>query len=308
MPHITFVHGIGNQPDQSFLLSSWNAALFNGAAGKTSRWRGATSSMLYWADLLYSSPVPDVADFETSQFNFTSGEPIQILRSSNEVEFISGLALKIGGTLAAAEFVSQIPLNRAAAGFSVERVPLPLWGKKYFLNLFLRDVHHYLFNERFSPRPGETYAIRDKIRERFRAAVQAVSDPLHIVVGHSLGSVIAYDCLKCLPDMPAISNLVTIGSPLGFDEIQDELRPSWSREDGYPSKTVLNSWINVFDRLDPVDGFDPFISDDYMLAGKPAVKDIEVTNEGAWRHSILQYLSQDAVRNALVDMLSQKKF
>ncbi|MBY4616152.1 hypothetical protein [Rhizobium redzepovicii] len=307
MPHITFVHGIGNQPEQSFLLSAWNAALFNGAAGKTSKWHGTTSSMFYWADILYSSPAPNVADFETSQFNLTSGEPIQTLRSGNEIEFISGLALKIGGTLAAAELVSQIPPNRAKAGLSVERVPLPLWGKKYFLNVFLRDVHHYLFNERFSPRPGENYAVRDEIRKRFRASVQGVSDPQHIVIGHSLGSVIAYDCLKCLPDMPTISNLVTIGSPLGLDEIQDELRPSWSREDGYPSKTVLNSWINVFDRLDPVDGFDPFISDDFMLAGKPAVKDIEVINEGAWRHSILRYLGKDAVRNALVGMLSVGK-
>jgi hypothetical protein len=44
---------------------------------------------------------------------------------------------------------------------------------------------------------------------------------------------------------------MTIGSPLGLDEIQDALQPEWSRLDGFPSDRVAKRWVNVYDGLDP---------------------------------------------------------
>jgi pimeloyl-ACP methyl ester carboxylesterase len=55
----------------------------------------------------------------------------------------------------------------------------------------------------------------------------------HIVVSHSLGTVIAYDCLKRIPECPAVDGLITLGCPLGLDEIQDKLQPGWTRADGF---------------------------------------------------------------------------
>ena len=43
--------------------------------------------------------------------------------------------------------------GRAAAGAALERVPLPWFIKKLFMDAFLRDVHHYLFDVEFGP-PG----------------------------------------------------------------------------------------------------------------------------------------------------------
>ena len=62
-------------------------------------------------------------------------------------------------------------------------------------------------------------------------------------------------------------------------------------------------WVNVFDRLDPVCGFDPKLANDYRKAGKSVVEDIVVQNDGAWRHSITKYLRQPAVAGALRRML-----
>ena len=39
----------------------------------------------------------------------------------------------------------------------LEAVPLPAPLKRRLMRVFLRDVHHYLFNATFRPRPGETY-------------------------------------------------------------------------------------------------------------------------------------------------------
>ena len=59
-------------------------------------------------------------------------------------------------------------------------------------------------------------AIQRTIRERF---VQALASPQvsrpHIVVAHSMGTVIAYDCLKRVAACPEVDGLITLGSPLG---------------------------------------------------------------------------------------------
>jgi pimeloyl-ACP methyl ester carboxylesterase len=187
---------------------------------------------------------------------------------------------------------------------ALERVPLPWFLKKRIMNAFLRDVHHYLFDVEYSPSGGTPVRIQQTIRQRFVDAVcnKAVTRP-HIVVSHSMGTVIAYDCLKRVGACANVDGLITIGSPLGLDEIQDKLRPEWSRANGFPREKVAKQWINIFDRLDPVCGFDPSLANDYRESDAGVIKDIAVVNDGAWRHSATKYLRQPAFRESLRGML-----
>jgi hypothetical protein len=118
-----------------------------------------------------------------------------------------------------------------------------------------------------------------------------------------MGTVIAYDCLKRVAECAGVDGLITLGSPLGLDEIQDKLQPGWSRDGGFPGETVSGGWINVFDRLDPVCGFDPELANDFRKSGVATVEDIAVQNDGAWRHSIAKYLRQPRVCQGLRRML-----
>ena len=209
----------------------WLRALASGNDGINLPGECITTSMVYWADVLYLESDANVAAYE----NLGSQTPKDIdadaqtrspvSRNIEEASFVSGLAFKLGGTMAAAEAVQAIPPNRSLEGLPYERVPLPWPVKKAFLETFLRDVHNYLFNVKFSPRPGTTYEVQDEIRKRFAGAIKAVgkSSPPHIVVSHSMGTVIAYDCLKRVAKTPSVDGLVTIGSPLGLDEVQDKL-------------------------------------------------------------------------------------
>jgi pimeloyl-ACP methyl ester carboxylesterase len=53
-----------------------------------------------------------------------------------------------------------------------------------------------------------------------------------VVVGHSLGSIVAYDALTRLPDRYRVRLLVTAGSPLGYPVVQ---KTCWaSRTAGRP--------------------------------------------------------------------------
>ncbi|MBB3525911.1 hypothetical protein HJB84_28450 [Rhizobium sp. NZLR1b] len=312
MTHVTFIHGIGNKPKAKELHDIWLRSLATGAGGIDLGGEGVTSSMVYWADVLYADPDPNVAAYES--FEATTAKEVEadatartpIPATIDEATFISGLALKLGGTLAAAETVEAIPPNRELDGMPYERIPLPWPIKKAFMETFLRDVHHYLFNVEFTPRPGTTFKVQDEIRKRFVKAVAegSKSGEPQIVVSHSMGTVIAYDCLKRVPGIQKIGGLMTIGSPLGLDEIQDKLRPEWSRPNGFPSERVEGGWVNVFDRLDPVAGFDPFLKNDYQRDGKGDIEDVAVLNEGAWRHSIVKYLRAPDLRRGVEKLLA----
>jgi pimeloyl-ACP methyl ester carboxylesterase len=186
--------------------------------------------------------------------------------------------------------------NSAAA----EAIPLPWPLKKPLMRAFVRDAHHYLFNVEHTPRDGETYFVRDEIRKRFVTRVQksAAKGPV-IVFSHSLGTVIAFDCLKNVPECPEVQQLITIGSPLGMSEMQDKLEPGYSADDGFPHEKLTGSWVNVFDPVDIVSISDPILRNDYLQSGHERVTDIRQKNGGLWTHGLLKYAAQSELRTAL---------
>jgi len=309
MPHVTFIHGIANKPPAADLVRIWRSTLANAAEPVPLGDLGVTSALVYWADLLYEKPDEDLAAHEgvlenTPQAVDGGGDaaPPQP-RSADEKAFLEALRNHMTG-LSDAEIAAEPSPDPSAPQGALERVPLPWFLKKRVLDAFLRDVHHYLFDVVYAP-PGRTpVPIQQTIRKRFVDALRApsVTRP-HIVISHSMGTVIAYDCLKRVADCPGVDALVTLGSPLGLDEIQDKLQPEWTRTSGFPSEKVSARWVNVYDRLDPVCGFDPVLANDFCKGGAAAVEDIAVQNDGAWRHSLTKYLRQPSLCRALREML-----
>jgi hypothetical protein len=322
MAHVTFIHGIANKPSRDVLLRSWVAALGDGDGPELGA-LGVSSSMVYWANFLYREPAAADAAYETAEAMERAGVDDVDMdwarhASGEEAAMIAGLAAKVGlSELAAAGLVSSgeelapgaagevVPAVRPEGEF--ERVPLPGPLKRRLMKILLRDVHHYLFNSAFSPRPGERYAIQDAIRaEVVRVLGEGAARPgPHVLVTHSMGTVIAYDCLKRVPDCPPVDALVTIGSPLGLDEIQDGLKPQWSRRDGFPAERMPGQWVNVFDRLDPVAGFAPSLARDFQRDGARVIRDVDEPNYGRWRHSISKYLGGVKLRAAVEELLGQ---
>ena len=309
MAHITFVHGILNKPPQDRLLTQWRLALAR-ADGLDLGADGVTAEMVYWADVLYERPEEEEAavraEAATDAPEPAATAPPPVPTSVREASLMAGLAAKYGAVAGVEALVDATAAARApGTGEQLERIPLPRSIKKRAMEAYLRDVHHYLFNVEFSPRAGENYHVQDVIRQRAVAALQrgAAKPGPHVVVSHSMGTVIAYDCLKRVADCPAVDALMTIGSPLGLDEIQDELVPEWTRADGFPRERVRGRWVNVYDRLDPVAGFDPAFANDFQRADAPVIEDIHEPNFGKWRHDISKYLAGPQLRAALRRLL-----
>ena len=310
MAHVTFIHGISNKPPANEVLRIWREALGNAAEPLPLGDLGVTSTMVYWADLLYEKAEEDLSAYEgvlenTAEAIDGAGDaPPPVPETPEEAAFLEGLRAKMTNFSEAELATTEPPPVPDQPQGALERVPLPWFIKKRFLNAFLRDVHHYLFDVEYAPAGGTPVRIQKTIRKRFVEAVGGsdVSRP-HVVVSHSMGTVIAYDCLKRVTECVPVDGLITIGSPLGLDEVQDKLQPGWSRADGFPHERIGAGWVNLFDRLDPVCGFDPVLANDFRKSGAASLEDVAVRNDGIWRHSATKYLRQPSFCAALRRML-----
>ena len=307
MSHVTFIHGIANKPPHDQLTDLWCRSLA-AADGLDLGTDGVTCSMVYWADVLYASPLAQaIAESVTNDAALETTAPAPTgldiaTMPAHEKAWTVALAAKLDVALGVEEVATRVtsPVHE-----SLERVPLPWPVKRQVMKRLLRDVHHYLFNVECSPRPGVTYRVQDEIRQRTVRALQegAARPGPHIVVSHSMGTVIAYDCLKRVAGSPVVDGLMTIGSPLGLDEIQDKLQPEWTKDDGFPAERVRGTWVNVYDMLDPVAAFDPRLANDYRRRKDTVVDDLNEQNSGTWRHDISKYLAGPQLRTKLRALL-----
>lgn len=314
MGHITFVHGIMNQPSPAPMLRQWKRDLADGGDGVDIDIYGVTASMVYWADVMYPAPTDSGGTQESIDYEgIESGALTEVDESyiedssGEEREFIDSIIGKyeldkpeeaVAAPPAEPPDDPLVPPEaKLAAASALEAVPLPWFIKRPMMRVLLRDVHHYLFNSTHSPRPGERFKVQDEVRKRFIGALADAPSRPHVVVAHSLGTVIAYDCLKRVAAAKEVDMLITLGAPLGLSEVQDKLKPEWSKDDGFPAKTPR--WSNFVDRLDPVCAADPFLANDYRRHKESAVVDTTVSNGGAFRHPSGKYFRQPVVQAAV---------
>lgn len=284
--HVTFIHGLANKPEPKELRRIWLDALASPVSGDTGFDLGAvgvTDSFVYWADLFYDHPIPaseyEAASNRAEELKATVQQAIDIKKNLWE----TALLLKLTGGQPVPE---DAPVDEITEGY--ERIPIPWPIKERLMEHFVKEAHDYLFN---------TNGIRDTIRHRVLEDFAKVSEGTrHVVVGHSQGTFIAYDVLAGVPDCKVIDGFLTLGSPLGLDEVQDRL--TWSRENGFPAK-LLGDWVNVYDPFDLVARPDPILANDFKKNGAEAVTDVLEENWGTWRHSATKYFKGPKLRGYL---------
>jgi pimeloyl-ACP methyl ester carboxylesterase len=172
-------------------------------------------------------------------------------------------------------------------------LPLPpalrRWITRKLTRAFMRDVHDYLFV------PERRAVMRQSLLER----LQPGGGPF-VVIGHSQGSMIAFDVLSELdPGKYQVPLFVTIGSPLGIAEVQDQLKELLGKRKLTVPRCVWR-WFNVCDSSDPV-AADETLADDYN--GGSVLEDLRAINldSPAHPHSGTGYLRIEAVRRAVRD-------
>jgi len=147
----------------------------------------------------------------------------------------------------------------------------------------LKQVRSYLHDQ----------AIRQVVRERVE---QAVDPETRVMVGHSLGTVVAYEVLCAHPEWP-VRTLVTLGSPLGIRNlIFDLLEPAPQNGIGaWPGS--VQRWINIADGGDIV----ALVKDLRPRFGEKVESHLiyNGATNGATAHDIKAYLTAKETGNAI---------
>ncbi len=149
------------------------------------------------------------------------------------------------------------------------------------LERFIRDVWIYL---KYPP-----------VRRKINGIVEAMLPPdgKLVMLGHSLGSVVAYDVLSKARGIE-VPLFMTVGSPLGVKQIVELLKPI-----GFPA--VAAHWFNGYDERDVV-ALRPLDAANFKV--NPAVENYgKVRNGTDNAHGIIGYLNNDTVANRLFEAL-----
>lgn len=143
------------------------------------------------------------------------------------------------------------------------------------VEVFLRDVY--------------LYVKRPPVRKAIDAIVSAMLKPdTAVVIGHSLGSVVAYNVLNAA--VAKVPHYVTVGCPLGIRAIRNTLTP-------IANPIGTKGWYNALDTRDIVALY-PLDKDNFDVA--PAITNYTgVHNWTDNRHGIVGYLDDADVAKAI---------
>ncbi|WP_040693741.1 alpha/beta hydrolase [Nocardia vinacea] len=276
MSRIVAVHGIGQQ--------------FKGPHSLSDRWLPAIADGM----ALAGAAVPAAEDLAFAFYGDLFrrggkgiGEPLYAAR---DVEEGFERELLEAWWQSAAALESAVPgpddKTKVRTPDSVQRALNALSRSAFFVGLAeraligsVKQVHRY-FSEP---------ELRALVVER---VTDAIGPDTRVLVGHSLGSVVAYEAMCAHPDWP-VRTLVTLGSPLGIRNlIFDRLVPAPRDGTGaWPGAAVR--WTNIADTGDVV----ALVKELRPTFGERVV-DLRVHN-GAKAHDIRPYLTAKETGRAL---------
>jgi pimeloyl-ACP methyl ester carboxylesterase len=334
---IVYVHGIGNKPPASVLKAQWDQALFEFDLGERSRMAYWVDRERYpvpindvslggdYADGSENAPTgefsaravretwepaKEIDAVDRSEISELAGEGDGTIATGRDAQRLRSIATRMLGETSLVneqkyarcadelhgekgEHVRRIQAQRYGAAalqakiFNFLPKPMRQWLTRNVTKMFLRDVNDLFVDKAKGAR------MFDSLRERLRSG----NGPF-VVVAHSQGTMIAY-CVLMDPEFANkdIALFVTVGSPLGIDEVQDYITElTGQRRLAVPPN--VRQWINVCDPLDPV-----ALDKDIAAEFAPNAKGVKVENHVKYNpdsprhpHSGTGYLSLEEVR------------
>lgn len=282
------IHGLANKPARPVHREGWIKSLHEGLAKNTAHVPPPIYTLeverfcdVYWADLMYPAPrdVEPYVEAKAGGLKVYKDKYLDDLRAQLQGG-LGWVVDKVKGTLGFDTLADAV------------------------LDAKLKDLAFYYDDARtVADRNAEQRKARDVLQEELINAMMPHKGKDILLIGHSMGSIIAYDVLRRLGQEDSswrVNHLVTLGSPLGLPHVKLKAREFF--EAGVygdarlrtPS-IVSGSWVNFADPKDPV-AFDTHLGDDFESnAGGVRVSDALVLNDYEWNgkanhHKIFGYL------------------
>ena len=141
------------------------------------------------------------------------------------------------------------------------------------------------------------YTTRAGVRDEIDAIVAAkLTEQPTVVVGHSLGTVVAYSVLRRDTRALKVPIYVTVGCPLAVRSIRDQFRP-------LRTPKLIAAWYNAFDTRDTVALY-PLDRTNFNVDPGVIENKTDVRNPTENRHGISGYLGDKDVARRIHDALT----
>jgi hypothetical protein len=299
MADIVGVHGIAQQQKgRNQLLGVWAPALADGVEFAVGHPVSLSFDLAFYGNIFLPAP-PAATQTEKGAADVLPGDlgtgPGDLAsEDAAEKAFLQAATEEAVATLGLDKGTPDEETKGRSEGIG----PAPLWlqwaarrldarlgaGASALFVGQLRQVHRYLTERRVAD------AVLTQVTD-------TAGDGCRVLLGHSLGSVVAYEAVRRLPG--PLDLLVTLGSPLGLRSVRDRLsHPDPEPATGLPPG--VQRWVNVYDRRDPV------ACAGGLGSSWPGVEDVLVDNEEK-PHAVERYLSKQQTGQAVYDTLASAR-
>ena len=238
------IHGLGNKSPKETLEEWWKKSVIEGLDKIGKPYTLPHFELVYWADILYNKPLNEfIQDKEDPYYigeKYTPGlidlEPEDNSLRQKVLDFLEAQLDKL-------ILNDDLTINYSSITDAIIR--------RYF-----NDLEVY-YSQELPDENNQPCNARSMIRKRLVQVIEKYKGDDIMIIGHSMGSIIAYDVLTFLLSDINIHTFVTIGSPLGFPVVQGKIASEWHSKRLVPPQLktpprVKNHWYNFADLKDKV--------------------------------------------------------
>jgi hypothetical protein len=295
------IHGLGNKAKRKLLQRWWKAALQEGLRQNGYPWRFVKCKVLYWADLLHQKPLdPKVGDKKNPFYIETPYVPAKTISEKKPKKIRKKIIDYIQ------QHVAKIILND---NFSINYSSVTdLIIRRYF-----KDLDAY-YTKKCRDKKNFVRPAKEVIREELARMLRKYKRKEIMLIGHSMGSILAYDVLTGVASDITINIFVTMGSPLGLPPIMLKILTGQSKKQHKHMSVeipnnITKSWYNFFDPTDKISA-NHKLSDCYKKNARHVrVVDTIVSNNYEYRgeknpHTVYGYLRTPEFARLLDEFLN----
>jgi hypothetical protein len=233
------IHGLGNKPDKETLSIWWKSALLEGFQKQGLKVPKFKFELVYWADLFYDQTLSQgVKDTDSPYYLSEAYLPSPSTPpEKKDLGFRRKFLEFIQNQLDSIFLNDDFTLNYQSVSDAIIH--------KYFKEL-----------EIYYGKEDDQIRLKQQSRKRLLDMLNKYKYDDILLIGHSMGSIIAYDVLQFESEVPKIHSFFSIGAPLGLPfiraKIANEMKEAGLSIELSTPECIQKSWHNFADLEDKV--------------------------------------------------------
>ncbi|WP_420581838.1 lipase/acyltransferase domain-containing protein [Reichenbachiella sp.] len=240
------IHGLSNKPPKPVLTQWWRKSIEEGLSKIEGGPTKFDFKMMYWADLLYPTPLSLKAKDPDDPLHidepYISEKELKVKTKKGLIQIFKNLIQYIKEIV----FLSRIGLNKFRKPFDA------------IVKIGFRDLDIYYNEEK--PKNEQMFEdyFRNKVRSRLIKLLLKNKRKDILIVAHSMGSIITYDVLLSLKHRVKVKCFIAMGSPMGLPLIRENIMkdhhlPFEEGEEAFPpTPEGVENWYSFCDKEDNI--------------------------------------------------------